>query len=127
MRRCCSITDSACAPTQGSVRGRRSRRPNPSSGQTLDFGIVVRLTGLTALEVLDSRGNPTIAVTAHTNKGSGRAIVPSGASTGVHEAVELRDGDPKRYGGKGVSRAVENVTGEIAKRLRDFDVRNQRA
>jgi enolase 1/2/3 len=88
---------------------------------------VVRLTGLTALEVLDSRGNPTIAVTAHTNKGSGRAIVPSGASTGVHEAVELRDGDPKRYGGKGVSRAVENVTGEIARRLRDFDVRNQRA
>jgi enolase len=88
---------------------------------------VVRLTGLTALEVLDSRGNPTIAVTAHTNKGSGRAIVPSGASTGIHEAVELRDGDPKRYGGKGVSRAVENVTGEIARRLRDFDVRNQRA
>ena len=88
---------------------------------------MVRLTGLTALEVLDSRGNPTIAVTAHTNKGSGRAIVPSGASTGVHEAVELRDGDSKRYGGKGVSRAVENVTGEIARHLRDFDVRNQRA
>jgi enolase len=88
---------------------------------------VVRLTGLTALEVLDSRGNPTIAVTAHTSKGSGRAIVPSGASTGVHEAVELRDGDPKRYGGKGVSRAVQNVTGEIAKRLGDFDVRDQRA
>jgi enolase len=66
-------------------------------------------------------------VTAHTNKGSGRAIVPSGASTGVHEAVELRDGDSKRYGGKGVSRAVENVTGEIARHLRDFDVRNQRA
>jgi enolase len=88
---------------------------------------VVRLTGLTALEVLDSRGNPTIAVTAHTNKGSGRAIVPSGASTGVHEAVELRDGDPKRYGGKGVSRAVQNVTGEIAKRLGDIDLRDQRA
>jgi enolase len=88
---------------------------------------VVRLTGLTALEVLDSRGNPTIAVTAHTNKGSGRAIVPSGASTGVHEAVELRDGDPKRYGGRGVSRAVQNVTGEIARRLGDFNVRDQRA
>ena len=88
---------------------------------------MVRLTGLTALEVLDSRGNPTIAVTAHTNKGSGRAIVPSGASTGVHEAVELRDGDPKRYGGKGVSRAVQNVTGEIAKRLGDIDLRDQRA
>jgi enolase len=87
---------------------------------------VVRLTGLTALEVLDSRGNPTIAVTAHTEKGSGRAIVPSGASTGVHEAVELRDGDPKRYGGKGVMKAVGNVTGEIAERLRGFDVLDQK-
>ncbi|HEY1420509.1 MAG TPA: phosphopyruvate hydratase [Candidatus Dormibacteraeota bacterium] len=88
---------------------------------------MVRLTGLTALEVLDSRGNPTIAVTAFTDSGSARAIVPSGASTGVHEAVELRDGDPKRYGGKGVSRAVAHVTGEIADHLRGFDVRDQRA
>jgi enolase len=87
---------------------------------------VTRLTGLTALEVLDSRGNPTIAVTAHTEKGSGRAIVPSGASTGVHEAVELRDGDPKRYAGKGVTKAVGHVTGEIAERLRDFDVMDQK-
>ena len=88
---------------------------------------MVRLTGLTALEVLDSRGNPTIAVTAHTEKGSARAIVPSGASTGVHEAVELRDGDPKRYGGKGVTRAVANVTGEIAERIHGFDVLDQKA
>jgi enolase len=87
---------------------------------------VVRLTGLTALEVLDSRGNPTISVTAHTDKGSGRAIVPSGASTGVHEAVELRDGDPKRYGGKGVTKAVHNVTGEIADRVHGFDVLDQK-
>jgi enolase len=87
---------------------------------------VVRLTGLTALEVLDSRGNPTIAVTAHTEKGSARAIVPSGASTGVHEAVELRDSDPKRYGGKGVTKAVANVTGEIAKRLQGFNVLDQK-
>ena len=86
---------------------------------------MVRLTALTALEVLDSRGNPTISVTAHTDKGSGRAIVPSGASTGVHEAVELRDGDPKRFGGKGVTRAVDNVRGEIAERLRGFDVLDQ--
>ncbi len=85
-----------------------------------------RLRGLTALEVLDSRGNPTVAVTAYTERGSGRAIVPSGASTGVHEAVELRDGDPKRYGGKGVARAVSNVEGEIARRLRDFDVDDQK-
>ena len=87
---------------------------------------MIRLSELTALEVLDSRGNPTIAVTAHTDKGSGRAIVPSGASTGVHEAVELRDGDPKRYGGKGVTRAVANVEGEIARRLANFDVSDQR-
>jgi len=87
---------------------------------------VGRLRGLTALEVLDSRGNPTVAVTAYTERGSGRAIVPSGASTGVHEAVELRDGDPKRYGGKGVTRAVGNVEGEIARRLRDFDVDDQK-
>src|ERR1700687_4502542 len=87
---------------------------------------MVPLTGLTALEVLDSRGNPTIAVTAHTDKGSGRAIVPSGASTGVHEAVELRDDDPKRYGGKGVTKAVGNVTGEIATRLAGFDVLDQK-
>ena len=85
-----------------------------------------RLTGLTALEVLDSRGNPTIAVTAHTEKGSARAIVPSGASTGVHEAVELRDGDPRRYGSKGVTKAVANVNGEIAGRLRGFDVLDQK-
>jgi enolase len=101
-------------------------RLNPRQHQTLDFEVVVRLTGLTALEVLDSRGNPTIAVTAHTEKGSGRAIVPSGASTGVHEAVELRDGDPKRYGGKGVLRAVGNVTGEIAARVRGMDVLDQK-
>ncbi len=85
-----------------------------------------RLTGLSALEVLDSRGNPTIAVTALTDRGTGRAIVPSGASTGVHEAVELRDGDPKRFGGKGVTKAVANVNGEIAERLRGFDVGDQK-
>jgi len=87
---------------------------------------VTALTGLSALEVLDSRGNPTVAVTAHTDKGSGRAIVPSGASTGVHEAVELRDGDPNRYGGKGVTKAVGNVEGEIARRLKGFDISDQK-
>jgi enolase len=87
---------------------------------------VTRLTGLSALEVLDSRGNPTISVTAYTDKGSGRAIVPSGASTGAHEAVELRDGDPTRYGGKGVTKAVGHVVGEIADRLKNFDVSDQR-
>ena len=87
---------------------------------------MTRLTGLTALEVLDSRGNPTIAVTAHTDGLTGRAIVPSGASTGAHEAVELRDGDPKRYGGKGVTKAVANVEGEIARRLKGLDVEDQK-
>jgi len=88
---------------------------------------VAKLRGLEALEVLDSRGNPTVAVTAHTERGSGRAIVPSGASTGVHEAVELRDGDRQRYGGKGVTKAVANVEGEIARRLRGVDVEDQKA
>ena len=86
-----------------------------------------KLTGLSALEVLDSRGNPTVAVTAHTEKSLGRAIVPSGASTGAHEAVELRDGDPKRYGGKGVLKAIANIEGEIAKRVVGLDVTDQRA
>jgi len=78
---------------------------------------MVQLTGLSALEVLDSRGNPTISVTAYTESGSGTAIVPSGASTGKHEAVELRDGDKSRYGGKGVQKAVWNVENEIARKV----------
>ena len=72
------------------------------------------ITDLIAREILDSRGNPTIEVDAILEDGSrGRAAVPSGASTGAHEAVELRDGDKKRYLGKGVLRAVEAVEGEI--------------
>lgn len=68
-----------------------------------------------ALEILDSRGNPTLEVEIGLSTGqAGRAAVPSGASTGSREAVELRDGDPKRYGGKGVAKAVANVNGEIA-------------
>jgi enolase len=88
---------------------------------------VARLARLEALEVLDSRGNPTVAVTAFTESSSGRAIVPSGASTGVHEAVELRDGDPKRYGGKGVLKACANVDGEIAQRVVGMEVEDQAA
>ena len=76
-----------------------------------------RIAGLHAREVLDSRGNPTIEVTCRLDSGAtGSAIVPSGASTGRYEAVELRDGD-ERYGGKGVRKAVANVTGEIADAL----------
>lgn len=80
-----------------------------------------------AREILDSRGNPTIAVTLTTSTGvMGEAEVPSGASTGVHEAVELRDGDPKRYGGKGVLHAVGNVNGTIREAIVDTAVYDQR-
>jgi enolase len=81
-----------------------------------------------AREVLDSRGNPTIEVEVRLEGGAqGRAIVPSGASTGAHEAVELRDGDPARYGGKGVLRAVANVNGEIAAAVAGLDAFEQEA
>jgi enolase len=79
-----------------------------------------------AREILDSRGNPTIEVDVFTPKGFGRASVPSGASTGTNEALELRDGDPNRYGGKGVLTAVKNVNTIIQKELLGLDVRNQR-
>jgi enolase len=67
------------------------------------------ITAILAREILDSRGNPTVEVEVQTASGRGRAAVPSGASTGEHEAIELRDGDKKRYGGKGVLKAVDNV------------------
>jgi enolase len=77
-------------------------------------------------EVLDSRGNPTIEVEVRLDGGAwGRAIVPSGASTGAHEAVELRDGDRARYGGKGVLDAVANVNTEIAEAVAGFDALDQ--
>lgn len=72
------------------------------------------ITDVYAREVLDSRGNPTVEVEVLTESGAGRALVPSGASTGEHEAVELRDGDKSRYSGKGVTKAVENVNEIIA-------------
>ncbi|MCK4349900.1 MAG: phosphopyruvate hydratase, partial [Candidatus Krumholzibacteria bacterium] len=79
-----------------------------------------------AREVLDSRGNPTIEVEAFLSGGAvGRMIVPSGASTGEHEAVELRDGDPKRYLGKGVLTAVKNVQERIAPEIVDLDALDQ--
>ena len=73
------------------------------------------LRNLRALEILDSRGNPTVSVTAELERGTAAtAHVPSGASTGSHEALELRDGDASRYAGKGVRQAVANVEREIA-------------
>ena len=86
----------------------------------------MRVTHVHAREILDSRGNPTVEVDVALERNArGRAAVPSGASTGQREALELRDGDQSRYGGKGVRRAVANVNGEIAKALigRDLDQR----
>ena len=81
-----------------------------------------------AREIMDSRGNPTIEVDVYLEDGTlGRAAVPSGASTGAHEAVELRDGDNTRYGGKGVLQAVENVNDKIGPEIIEMDVTNQRA
>ena len=78
----------------------------------------VRIRSIEAREILDSRGNPTVEVDVVLESGArGRAAVPSGASTGTREALELRDGDPKRYGGKGVLKAVGHVNGEIARAL----------
>ena len=77
-------------------------------------------------EVLDSRGNPTVEVEIELHRGvKGRAIVPSGASTGVYEALELRDGDKKRYDGKGVCKAVKHVNEQIAKAIHGNDVTKQ--
>src|SRR6476620_180094 len=85
------------------------------------------IESISALEILDSRGNPTVEVEVALADGTwGRAAVPSGASTGVHEALELRDGDKKRYLGKGVSKAVANVNGVIADDLFGWDA-DQRA
>ena len=79
-----------------------------------------------AREILDSRGNPTVEVEVTLDDGTvGRAAVPSGASTGIHEACELRDGDKARYGGKGVQKAVDNVNGEIAEALLGMNVLDQ--
>jgi len=89
--------------------------------------MMTNIGSITAREVLDSRGNPTVEAKVTLAGGtSGRAIVPSGASTGEHEAVELRDGDKDRYLGKGVLKAVENVNGEIANALANFDASDQR-
>ncbi|MEE8556246.1 MAG: phosphopyruvate hydratase, partial [bacterium] len=86
---------------------------------------IARVDGL---EVLDSRGNPTVqAIVTLADGTAGRAIAPSGASTGASEAHELRDGDPRRYGGKGVLRAVGHVRGEIAEALRGLDAGDQAA
>lgn len=88
---------------------------------------MVEIETIFAREILDSRGNPTLEVDVSLEDGAfGRAAVPSGASTGAYEAVELRDGDKSRYGGKGVLKAVANVNTEIADTLYGLDAENQR-
>jgi enolase len=89
---------------------------------------MMTIAALKAREILDSRGNPTLEVDCMLDGGAmGRAAVPSGASTGEHEALELRDGDPRRYGGKGVLKAAAHVTGPIAERVRGMNASDQQA
>src|SRR5436189_2269077 len=90
--------------------------------------VITQIQEVRAREILDSRGNPTVEAEVTLAGGAkGRAAVPSGASTGEHEAVELRDGDQQRFLGKGVLKAVENVNGEIADALANMDASDQRA
>src|SRR5580698_2691393 len=88
---------------------------------------MTKIQNITALEILDSRGNPTVMASITLNNGiTATASVPSGASTGIREAVELRDGDAKRYGGKGVLKAVANVNKIIAPKLKGKSPHAQR-
>ena len=87
---------------------------------------MTEIVDIIARQILDSRGNPTVEVDVTLEDGSmGRAAVPSGASTGAHEAVELRDGDKSRYGGKGVEKAVANVNDAIYEALEGMDAEDQ--
>src|SRR6201997_1264753 len=88
---------------------------------------MTEIVDILAREILDSRGNPTVEVDVTLEDGAfGRAAVPSGASTGAHEAVERRDGDKARYGGKGVQKAVDAVNGEIFDTLSGLEAEDQR-
>src|SRR5205823_144992 len=91
------------------------------------LGTMSEITAVLAREILDSRGNPTIEVEVQTDSGRGRAAVPSGASTGEHEAIELRDGDKKRYLGKGVQHAVKNVMQALGPAIVGMDSLDQPA
>src|SRR5215470_8549686 len=88
--------------------------------------MTTKITRVHARQVIDSRGNPTVEADVYVAGARGRAAVPSGASTGEHEALELRDGDKSKYLGKGVLKAVANANGEIAKAVIGFDAADQR-
>ena len=87
----------------------------------------MQITRVHGREILDSRGNPTVEVDLWAGNAFGRAAVPSGASTGEREALELRDGDKQRYLGKGVRKAVDHINGEIATALRGHGARSTRS
>src|SRR3546814_17688620 len=102
------------------------RRPPRSTRTDTLFPYTTLFRSIHGREILDSRGNPTVEVDVLLEDGSfGRAAVPSGASTGAHEAVELRDGDKARYLGKGVIKAVAAVNGDIAEALIGLDAEDQ--
>src|SRR3954463_2063286 len=115
--------------------GRSAKRPcgskrTPTGAATSDLqsfkDIVVKITSVHAREILDSRGNPTVEVDITLDSGAfGRAAVPSGASTGEREALELRDGDAERYLGKGVEQAVQSVEERIAPALNGLPATDQ--
>jgi len=87
----------------------------------------MKISKIHARQILDSRGNPTVEADVYLENGiMGRAAVPTGASTGINEAVELRDNDPKIYGGKSVLKAVQNVNTEISSALIGMEVYNQK-
>jgi enolase len=110
------------------VYDRKRRRDGPGFDNTTEKSSMTNIAEIRGRQVLDSRGNPTVEAEVFLSGGAiGRAIVPSGASTGEHEAVELRDGDPNVYVGKGVLKAVENVSGEIADALANMDAADQQA
>jgi enolase len=111
---------------------RSARRPPKVNCQRENRAVIEKRMATTSIqniharEILDSRGNPTVEVDVCLENGAlGRAAVPSGASTGEHEAWELRDGDKKRYGGKGVTKAAANVNGKIAAAIKGMDARDQ--
>ncbi len=100
---------------------------NLSGDKRYDGDILAEILKIRAREVLDSRGNPTVEADLFTRYGIARAMVPSGASTGIHEALELRDGDESRYAGKGVLNAVKNVNDVISKAVIGMDCIDQKA
>src|SRR6201992_3403011 len=114
--------------TGGPIPGARRLKLNDRLQHQITRSDMTEIAQIHAREILDSRGNPTVEVDVHLDGGAiGRAAVPSGASTGEHEGVELRDGDKARYLGKGVLQAVDNVNNRLAPALFGFDATEQSA